>query len=645
MGLTTGARGTPVRGGEGGVLVRPPGRVPAVAEPPPAPPEAPIIDVWSRTAPKYRVRAVVLLSLSAVLFGCFACFAFWLREGVFWAPGLDDYWMRWWAAFDPMAEQQVTLTDMLLRPIHVRQVPLMVVIIGLVHATLISIPILVAILYRLPCALPFVAMVAFLAVMPWLAANLVLATAIASNRRITFRFASAMIALVPVVIYFALATQDSSRSIQPLSPAEQVMVYAPWALALVASALLMGAVLALARVVNYRPGAIPPMLVLMFIIPVVLFETQVGRDELYYRLLESAYSPRVEGVFPQRTPREVLSAILEGRGERSGDLPEEVEPADLWLAAPGIQQRLEEQYNETLAEFLTVRERIVRACRWFVQQYPSSRYVPNALYLQASALDARLDRAAFLREGRTRYYRDFPAAVSRAVWTRLLTGAPRSLPAGVARLRLALLRAREGDVPGALALLDELIESPPQPPPPDGERDRGWRALFHRQPRAATLGLSPAVMVAEARRLRELLASNRDGPETYGDAPLIEWLRCDPHHPRYTENLRALRERYPDSRIVDNIEVELALASDWTILRVGQLAACVERYPDGDAAPRALFALGQIYQEGRQLATAAAKYRAVIERYPDSVWADEARERLEQLRRVAGPLELEPPAG
>jgi len=42
---------------------------------------------------------------------------------------------------------------------------------------------------------------------------------------------------------------------------------------------LMAIVLMIAKLVNYRPGAIAPLLAVMFAIPVVLFEVEVGRDD------------------------------------------------------------------------------------------------------------------------------------------------------------------------------------------------------------------------------------------------------------------------------------------------------------------------------------------------------------------------------
>src|SRR5438552_1771230 len=110
-----------------------------------------LIDVWTRTAPKYRRRATVLLAITILLFAGLCCFAYWLRTGLYgpWANS-RFYADLMWKSFNPRGTEQVTLVDFLLFPVSVEQVPIQWVIMGLLLASLASIPILVAILYRFP---------------------------------------------------------------------------------------------------------------------------------------------------------------------------------------------------------------------------------------------------------------------------------------------------------------------------------------------------------------------------------------------------------------------------------------------------------------------------------------------------------------
>src|SRR3989337_487551 len=156
-------------------------------------------------------------------------------------------------------------------------------------AALISIPILVAILYRFWSSLPLIAVVGFLAVMPWLAVTLLGSCILASVRpsRTPLRVMSAMIGLIPAIVYLTLAWSGTTDAVVGrIDPVDRIKFVAPWVLAIVASALVFAIVLAIAKIVDYRPGAVTPLLAVMFVLPVALFEFHVGRDALHYRLLE-----------------------------------------------------------------------------------------------------------------------------------------------------------------------------------------------------------------------------------------------------------------------------------------------------------------------------------------------------------------------
>jgi len=114
-------------------------------EPAPAPP---LMDVWSRSGSKYRVRAVVLLAVNVLLFGGAACFAYWLRSGRRFSPPPRTAMDLLWQTFYGVGRPEVSLAAFLIDPINIQDVPVQIPIVGLLMAALISIPILVAMLYR-----------------------------------------------------------------------------------------------------------------------------------------------------------------------------------------------------------------------------------------------------------------------------------------------------------------------------------------------------------------------------------------------------------------------------------------------------------------------------------------------------------------
>jgi|GEM_PF-420406 len=618
-----------------------------------APMEDPPRDVWRWTSRKYRVRTVVLLLVNAILFAGLGCFTHWLRTGDYTPFASGNYWQQWWAVFSPTREEQITLFDFLLKTIPVDQVPLMMVIVGLALGSLTAIPIMVAMLYRFPFALIFTAIIGFVALLPWLAIVLTLCCFLATWRplRFSFRFATALLALLPTVAYYALATRNASSSVD-LSQAEVAKLYIPWVLALVAACGVMAIVLIIAKASNYRPGAIAPLLAVMFAVPVILFEAEVGRAELYYRLLEARYGLRSTTHFVScLDASEVIGRIAQRRLERIDDPRATLQSVmdqvrlQLQLQLESVQGDFNEELSLTNAAFAAQQHQAVDACDAFCERYPNSRYIPNALYLKGRAIDMRIDQKLFRTKHVIVHYQDFPNAASKLTWQTLHDGDPDSPLASVATYRLALLEARESHVDRAIGLLDDLIER-------FGQLRRHAETvvngsvlanLLAKKPATKTLDVDPVAVVLEGRKLRTLLANNRDPQQK--DLALCTLLRLDPRHAMYRENLRRLLadipSRYPLTLLADNLQVLIAKTESSVSLRIEQLKCCVDALAnaqESDALPHARFELGAAYQSDNRPAEARSAFEKVLHYHPDSPWAYEATRRLAAMGVAVRPL-------
>jgi len=604
------------------------------------------VDVWSWTAPKYRVRTVVLLMINALLFAGLGCFAYWLRTGSY-APFLQaDYWRQWREVFDPTQDRQVTLIDFLMYPIPVDQVPMMIVIMGLVLATLTAIPILVAMLYRFPSSLIFTGIIAFVALLPWLGITVTICCLLASRRRLRFSFgyATALLALLPVVLYYALATQNATTS-PHLRPVEVATLYIPWIIALIGACTLMGVVLTIARLVNYRPGAIAPLMATMFALPVILFESRVGRDELYYRLLEYHYGPGssthfVDDVDASGTIERIAAARLARTRNPRASLESVREQVriELQLQLASVQAERDAVRRSFTEAFATHQHRAIAACDDFIRGYPASRYVPNALYIKGQCLDTRVDQELFRRKAMLRHYRDFPNAASLPVWKALHENYPDSPLWTTATYKLALLTARSpeaGSVDQAVRLLEELIARrgtlSAEPAGQAGLQERS--GLWGRLPASTKLDVDPAAVVLEGAKLRELLVRNRDPQQD--DLPLKRLLRLDPRHALYRRNLDQLLAdipvHHPLTPLRDNVEVLIAAAQPSLSLRIDHLSAAVRRLaadPRSDALPVAQLELAAAYQSDNRPEEAWALLQEIQKSWPQSPWAQEAARRM-----------------
>lgn len=599
----------------------------------------PIIDVWSRTTPKYRRQAVIMLILLAVLFGGLCCFLFWLRTGVV-GPWNDWGYARLMRqSFQPAGPDQVTLSDFLRYPINVQEVPIHGVTMGLLLATLGSIPVLVAILYRFPFSILFSAMVVFLAGMPWLGITTLLGCFVACLPpfRFSFRYASALLGLVPMAVYFVSASWEPAGS-QPTGIQNRALLYAPWVLAVVGACLICGLALAIAKLINYRAGGVPPLLAVLFAVPVLLFYSKIGRDELDYRILEREVGPASRQMFASidlaaEVRREATRRLIEAENESYDEV---------------YRRLLRDAVDQVRFDLEANRELAVARCDSFIEHFPQSRYVANVLYLKGRALDLRINGNRLDRRSRVDYYSDNPSPRSRRAWTALVERFPDNPLSAVGLYKLAILRARDGAFEEAAEMLatlrsrfgDNRSTTHPSPAP-----DRPGRWDFLRASPTASLGLDPAAVARRGWRLQELLAACRHDPvrrrfEVFAAGAigsnhpmhaLQVWLVLDENDDRYGYNLRGLIEAFPGSLTACHAAVRLAVLEPSISRRISRLRGCVESAAGGPCQAEALFRLAEACDDDSLMEEARAALVRLSKEFPDSYWGQEARDRLSSL--------------
>jgi len=603
-----------------------------VAAPPPSRRESTFRDVWQRTEPRYRIRAIVLLGLNLALFCGLCVFTHWLHVGRSFDFSFSSYWApaRFWGQTAP------NLNDFILYPINVLLTPVHALVLGLLVASIVAVPILVAMLYRFLASVPFLLAVLVLAHMPWMSVTLLGSVLLVSLRplRLNFRFASGLLGMLPVILYLVLATRESGETLGSVSPAQQSLLAAPWVLAVIAACGMIAIVLWIARLVDYRPGAVAPVVAVMFATPVLLFHAKVGVDELTYRMLEAEYGPRSPRFQPvqdaERQLRALVPALLlddalyaRHRGEFLAALRGESAPV----------RRLIWKYM--LTTFLTDRADAYEACKEFIANHPDSRYVPNALYIQARVLDTRLDERT-LTDLRREIYAEFPHVQSYEPWLKLLKQFPDSPLAIAAATRLAEHEVRRGDIEAAVERLRFVQKRAYAASAPPAGVEQAAISLFSTAPATTSLEFDPRPFRDEAHQLDELIGANRDDP-LYGNAPLQELAGLDPRRDGYAEQIRRLVQKYRDSRLADNLLVRWAMTLQDPRERARQLELVLGAHPDGDATPEALFRLANIELQTLSTDEPEARTRGLnrlqqtVERYPASFWGMEAANLLRSL--------------
>ncbi|NOX58189.1 MAG: tetratricopeptide repeat protein [Planctomycetes bacterium] len=498
---------------------------------------------------------------------------------------------------------------------------------------------MISILYRFASSIPFLVIVAFLALMPWLALTLTGACILASVKpfRFRFRFASALLGLVLVMFYFYGASRQTAPQVAEYMPAARIKFIAPWLLATLASCLLMGGVLFLAKVVDYRPGVIAPLLALSFAIPVIVFEKNVGRDELYYQLLAKHFHD--EFYVPDHNFSEQFEQMAYRYWQNQ---PEPKKPYPVVREMLEFRMALElDIKSDVRTEFAKQRDAINQQCKHFLRHFPDSRYAPNVLYFQGQTLDMRVDLKAFRsKEKILRYYADFPSDLSLLVWRKVVANAPKSQSAKVALFKLSQIEARDREIEEALTLLDELLEENSV----DGTgatnaSQPGVADVLTRAPADKQLNIDVDAIVSRARDFRSLLRNNRNDPR-YGNRPLCGslsgepfcggLLKMDPQHIRHASNLAKLQESYPNALVADNVAFLLAMEEDDPEKRIESLESILQHHPNGDAIPQVYYRLAMAWTELGAVQKGREQYEKLVSEFPDSQWAQAAIEFLRQ---------------
>ena len=136
---------------------------------------------------------------------------------------------------------------------------------------------------------------------------------------------------------------------------------------------------------------------------------------------------------------------------------------------------------------------------------------------------------------------------------------------------------------------------------------------------------------------RSFLKNNRD--PLYGDEPLTEFLKLDARHSMYVSNIQKIIRTYPKAQLVDNLAVKAANSERSRVHRIAGLKFCLAEYPDGDALPEAMYWLGEALREDSQFEHARSQFQELIDRFPGTSWAGNARRQLAGLSAVLSPAD------
>ncbi len=559
-------------------------------------------------------RTILFVSINVMGFAVVSAFWQYLSTGK---------WLNFDAFFRNLF---IPMGAVFIQPLGIFAHPWMVPVYGLLLGVTILVPITVSVLYRLRVAVIFLVMLAFVAQLPLLALAVVTGCVMTGHTpfRSNMPMAAALLGMLPAIIYVVvlgcptLAGTTDRDYWATVEPARRWVLYGPYLLALLSVIIGSAVVLAMAKVTNFRPGAVWPVLLVLSAAPMVAFYVRVGPAELQYSLIVNRTAPG-DMILPEMP-----------LGQWLRDHPDTVGLTTTLLGSAARR------------DLLAKRDALTTRCELFLADHNRHARVPEVMWILAQSRSMQLDEVVY-RNDVIRGTCAFVLPAARPTWQSLLDTYPRSDQAALARLRLAQLALRDESIPppDRLELANQLLRQAREDledilaAQPDSRGDAASPAIFTK-PRARPQQSYYYRALHDVRKLQRLIELNDLEDDPDGVELLTTLLNIDPAQPDAGELYQQLARDHMDVALGDNIELAAALAQQDRQERAKKLLplANIHGLPT-DTTVEAAFELALLQVEGiEQIEGVLAEevYLKAIIAAPANPWQDQAANRLKLLQ-------------
>ena len=555
------------------------------------------------------------------------------------------------------------LIEQLLAPLNIFYFPTQIIVIALVMALICVVPILTSQLYNVLYAVPFVLVMFLLSRNLPLSFCLFVSCAAVGFRPMRFKskFVAALLCLLPEVLYGIIFRGDNPEQ----NILRWAVLYAPWALALLVSVLVIGLVIGIGHFLRYRPGVLTPVFGLLLAGAVLLFHYTIGMSERDFQADVYRYSPDQIKEFQDRSIVPLLEEELAQRLKQEPYLKPELVKEDLrrqWRQAY-LASRLGgliDLTSKASREFFMFYQAKLIALDHidsFMDRYPQDRRLSAALFYKALLFDLSVDFTALRDEDALRFYHDIPLPESQKFWSQLLERFAHSAESIEARLRLARIWAGQKpkkptdsfNFPRSLDLLEEArklcaaVLQERTKPMRRHSYASSWREDIFRKPPSPLSNEELTALQVRIIKLMTLIGKENRTGHVRHEERLAEFVGLDVHQLNYSDRLQELMMNSPQpDPLLDNIELAQALLirdGDERIIRLSDLAS---RYESCDGGIEAMLELAQAllnkyhrseYQADREVLRTRSQelLQKICDLRPDSPLVEYARQMLQNL--------------
>ena len=560
------------------------------------------------------------------------------------------------------------LEKFVLTPLSIFEYPAQIFVLGLLVGIFIAVPILASQLMSFKHSILFVLMLAFIAGLPGLAICVLIGSFAAALRPLRFRsrYIAAVLCISPAFLYFALfggaKNTDSIR---------WAISYAPWFYGLFNALAIAAIVLAAGHFTRYRPSLILSTAACFLFAAIIIFYNTINPAELDYQLYIAKNNPETIQEFQDHSITDALDRTVKSRESRSYFQPPfyPVEPIALRTALKKeIQNRLmhdrwpewfnvppELRYQEKKQQLLQLYDNFINPPKqWWKPDFIHKallksrvriKRMPIALYYKAILSELSPELNILVEKEVLHFYNDYPHKDNLPIWHKLFFEYPESTESLEARWRRAVHLAGMEQFSSARELIDEALsmiknESAEAAGTSTDETER----IFRKPQTTVITEFELKKIKRKLQYLRNLISSENLGSDTQTRRLLAQFILLNPHDPFFRLQLDNLLAQATDkSPIADNIFLSQVMLTPDPVLRQQRLGQLAKNYAGTDGGIQAKFEQAclkiAIWKEHglsdaekeKYLTEARNDLKDFLKNHPDSIFAEQAREKLSTL--------------
>jgi hypothetical protein len=616
-----------------------------------------------KTPKSFMTQGPTLHYSHANVNGCFALAMFvYLLAALLWSKLLLGVLISW------DFPEHFHLERYIFSPLSIFEYPAQIFVLGLLVGIFVAVPILSSQLMSFKYSLPYLFILLLIVKLPGLALAVAISSFAVASRPLRFRsrFISIVLCNCPVFLYFCFF--GGSKNADSIKWA---LSFSPWIYGLLNSLVISGIALLMGHFTRYRPGLIWISAAVFLIVTIVVFQNTINLAELDYQLYIAKNNPEIINEFHSHSITETLDRTVTSPQSRSyfqspfyPDETIELRTAlkkelqnrllhDRWPEWFEVSDNL--RYQEKRQQLLREYEKFINPPKqWFKPTFLhnallSSRVrigrMPISLYYKAMLSELSVDLNVLAEKETLQFYNDYPHRENLPIWHRLFSEYPDSIESIEARWRRAVHLIGMEKFSYAVELIDSALtmvnkELNRQSSATADESEK----IFHKPQATVITDFELKKLKTKLEYLRQLIGKENLTDDAKTRQLLAQFILLNPHDRLLTNYLEELlRQAGEKSPIADNILLAKAMLVPDLLSRQQQLGQIAKQYPGTDGGIHAKFEQAclklTIWKEhnlseaekGKYLSEARKELEDFLKNHPDSIFAQQAGEKLAAL--------------